>query len=128
MDRHDNDIRAALFTVTHGGDLDNNRNPRNKYFKGQILAGKRMGTSFLVEYEKISEEADIDGYNDEASICFRDRDSGYVRISVSFCDDPSVAGVIFKELQSTPSGEFRYMNYMSHVAYIIMSGMILANI
>lgn len=126
MDHQDKDIRA-LFTVTHGGDLGNIRDPHNKYFKGQILAGRRTGTPFLVVYEKISEEADIEGYNDEASICFRDRDSGYVRISVSFCDDP-VTGVVFEELRSMPSGEFRYTTYMSHVAYIIMSGMVLANI
>jgi hypothetical protein len=122
MGRHDNDI-PALFTVTHA-DI---RNPNTKYFRGKTLAGPRTGTPFLVEYEKISEYDDIDGYNDEAGICFRDRDGSHVRISVSFGDDP-VDGAVFKELRSMPSGEFRYMTYMSHVSYIIMSGMILANI
>lgn len=123
MGRHDNDI-PALFTVTHA-DI---RNPHNKYFKGKILAGQHTGTPFLVVYEKISEYEDIDGYNDEANISFRDCDGGYVRVSVSFCDDPPVTGVVFKEVRSKPNGEFRYMTYMSHVSYIIMSGMILANI
>jgi hypothetical protein len=122
MGCHDNNI-PALFTVTHG-DI---RNPNKKHFKGQILAGQHRGTAFLAVYEKIPEEADIDGYNNEADICVRDCDGGYVRISVSFCDDP-VAGVVFEEVRSMPNGEFRYATYMSHVAYIVMSGMLLAGI
>jgi hypothetical protein len=122
MGRHDNEI-PPLFTVTHG-DI---RNPNKKWFKGQILAGQQRGNLFVAQYEKIAEEADIEGINDESQICFRDWDGGYVRITVGFCDDP-VDGAVFSELASMPSGEFRYSAYMSHVSHIVLTGMLLASI
>lgn len=125
MGRHDNEI-SALFTVTHG-DV---RNPHKKYFKGQILAGQNKGPFFAV-YEKIPEETDIEGDNDESRICFRDCDGGYVRIAVGFYESPpDDEGLVFKELQSSSmlNGDFRYGTHMSHVSHIILTGMLLAHL
>jgi hypothetical protein len=123
MGSHDNEI-PALFTVTHG-DI---RNPNKKWFKGRILAGQQRGNLFIAQYEKIPEEADIEGDNDESRLCFRDWDGGYVRITVGFCDE-TWDGVAFEELRSSwPNGDFRYGSYMSHVSHIVLTGMLLAGI
>ena len=123
MGRHNNDI-PALFTVTHSYI----RNPNTKYFKGRILAGQQTGKPFIAIYEKIPQECDVESDNSEDEICLCDCDGGYVRISVGFYERTTEEDVVFEEVQNMPNGDFRYAVYMSHVAYIVMTGMILTGI
>lgn len=116
-----------LFIVTHYYKYNN-----KLYLLGDILDGQHRGLYFGVEYYEISKDDFINSKNDESEINFNFKDK-YFRILVGYNNDMKYfpeyiqSNLIFIK-DNMPNGEFRYSKYMNHVAYIIMTGMIITGI
>ena len=103
------------------------------YLKGKILEGQLKGKYFIAEYREVSYNTYINSSNDESSIYFRSSsmcDNLYFNINIgigSNCSSP-YDHLTFELTKNMANGEFIYANFMDHVAYIILSGMLVTGI
>lgn len=126
MAKHTNKV-IPLFLVTHYY-----RTPNKLYLLGYILEGQQRGQHFGVEYYETSKEDFINSKSDEADINFN-FDNKYFRLTVGYNKDinyfpEDIQSNLILIKDNMANGEFRYSNYMNHVAYIIMTGMIVTGI
>jgi hypothetical protein len=129
MGAHDNDI-PPLFIVTHTDVSDDNC----KYFYGEIKQGQHRGQSFIVQYNKESKSK-----NSESDIYFEYEGVDY-HMNVFLYNPAKMNGMHmyslaenirfdFKKVDDNfANGAFRYTKYMDHVAYIIMTGLLVTGI
>ncbi len=123
MAKHTNKVIPS-FIVTHYYKTTN-----KLYLLGDILEGQQRGSNFAIEYYEVSKDKFINSKNDESHICFS-YDTKYYCLDVGyynyFSEDIQNNLVVISD--NMPNGEFRYTHYMSTVAYIIMTGMIITGI
>jgi hypothetical protein len=129
MAKHTNKV-IPLFLVTHCCKTTDNV----LHLIGYILEGQLRNWYFSVQYFEISKEEFINSKNDESQINFNS-DDNYYRLTV-FISKNDIISELPEEIQNNlvlikdncKNGEFNYSNYMNHVAYIIMSGMLTTGI